>query len=406
MPFAKKSVVDFRAFEYIFLACLVTLSVILQRVLTSGCCVGPDLVAYLEIAQMQATQQSFWTSPEAFKENFWAMGYPTALHYILSLSGDSLVIVQWIQMVMAASLGIGAWFLAFRMGIKVRLLAASIVALSPNTFWTGNSFGYEILLAWLLTFSLSLSWWASRNEGNISIRVQLVASGIAGLLLGLGVLTQSRAIVVTPVIFYLLWRNSRARAWWGLAGFLIATIPWALRNLFVLGTPNIFTGNGAYNLWIGNNPETTNGGSMMRPLSMPAGSSEQLSQALTFIISQPEIAINFVFRKTMRMWEPLYLYPELIAPGIGRTLIHVATAALSVLILVGFLVFLGGRLFTRPPTVPDVAPLAVFVLLFYLSHLPFIAEPRFMASVYPVTAVVSVSTLFALVVRFRKLRQR
>lgn len=406
MSIVNVTVIHARRREYFFLACLMVLSIILQRILSSGCCVGPDLVAYLEIAQLQATQQDFWSSPEAFRENFWAMGYPTFLHYLLNLSGDSLAIVQWVQMFMAASLGLGAWVLSMHMGTKIRMWAATIVALSPTTIWMGNSFGYEVLLAWLLTFGLALALWVSRNGKEFSFRFKVIAAVCAGILLGLSVLTQSRAIVVAPVIFYLLWRNSRAQAWWGVGGFIAVTLPWALRNLFVLGTPNIFTGNGAYNLWIGNNPETTTGGSMMRPPSMPENSSEQLSGAIDFIISQPEIAVNFVFRKAMRMWEPIFLYPEVIPAGIGRTSIHFVTTVLALFVLLGFLAFLGGRLFTRPPQVPDVAPLAVFVLLFYVSHLPFIAEPRFLASVYPVTVVVSVSTLFALVSRVRMSRRQ
>jgi len=134
-------------------------------------------------------------------------------------------------------------------------------------------------------------------------------------------------------------------------------------------------------------------------------STDYLNSAVSFIISQPEIAINFTFRKVMRMWEPLYLYPELIPAGIGRTAIHVVTAALAVLMLGGFVAFVGGRLFVRPPQIPDVAPLAAFVLLFYVSHLPFIAEPRFMAAVYPVTVAVSVATLSYLYSRYKGLRQ-
>ena len=378
--------------ENIYLVILLGISVAVQRLLTSGCCNGPDFVTYLDIAQ-QISQPHFWTTPEAFNENFWAMLYPTFLYLILRLPGATVETIQWIQMIIAATLSVGGWLLVYRQGRMTRLVTATVIALSPTTIWVGNSLGYEVILAWFLTFSLAIAWTINRSTTTVSQPLLLVVAAVAGVLMGFAVLTQSKSIVVLPVIVYLLWKASKRLGIASILGFLLATIPWSVRNLLVLGNPSITTHNSAYNLWIGNSPFATLGGSTMPPEQMPADTETQLSEALNFIVSQPEIAINLVFRKAMRLWEPIFVYPDVIPVGIGRSLLHVLAAMLTILILGGFIAFMGGRLFVSPPAIPDLTPLAVFVVLFYLTHLPFIAEPRFMTAVYPITVAVAISTI-------------
>ena len=387
-----RSLASRRYFEFGILGLLVLSSLVLQRVLTSGCCEGPDLVAYFEIAQLQATQPEFWSDPEAFNGNFWAMAYPTFLYLVLGVGGGSLEVVQWIQMVLAAGLSVGAWLLAFPLGRGLRLAAATVVAWSPTTLWIGASLGYEVLLATLLLTSLvfALSPLVRGKGGGVWAR--LLVPGIAGLALGLALLTQSKTLVLVPLIAYLLWRQGRRELTWGGVGFLIPVGAWMVRNLAVLGNPSPLTRNGGYNLWAGNNPEVTNGGSMFVP-DIPASAGSEFSAGLNFIISQPEVAIGFVFRKAMRMWEPLFIYPDLFSPGPVRTLLHLGAALLGGVLLVGFVLYLGGRVFSRPPQVPTVGPIAVFVLLFYAVHLPFIAEPRFMSAVHPMIVTVALPTL-------------
>jgi len=395
------------AWEYIYLVVLMAISLIAQRLLSSGCCNGPDFVTYLGIAQQQMNKPDFWMTPDAFNGNFWAMLYPTFLHFFLMLPGATIESIQWFQMILAATLAIGGWLLLFQQSRAIRLTTASVIALSPTTIWIGNSLGYEVLLAWFLTFALAIAWKFNRSQEFRQNVGTIVLSACSGLLMSLAVLTQSKSIVVLPVILYLLWKRSSRLVVWNIIGFLFLILPWAIRNLIVLGNPSIATNNGAYNLWIGNNPAATFGGSMMKPEQMPEGASAQLHAAIEYIVSQPEIALNLVFRKAMRLWEPLYLYPEMIPAGIGRTMLHILAATLTVLVLLGFVVFVGGRLFTSPPEIPDLAPLALFVILFYLTHLPFIAEPRFMTAVYPVTAAVAIPTLFFIwKPRLRRLARR
>jgi hypothetical protein len=223
------------------------------------------------------------------------------------------------------------------------------------------------------------------------------------MLIGLAILTQSKALIIVPVIVYLLWRNGKHAALWGIAGISIPLVPWMIRNFYVLGTVSPLSNNANYNLWVGNSPEAVLGGSVASAPPLPVGVTSQFGAAITFMIEQPEATIDLVFRKAIRLWQPIYAYPEVFSPGPARFFLHILAGGLALLILLGFVLFLGGRLFVSPPKVPDVTPLAIFVVVFSLSHLPFIAEPRFMSAVLPVTLSVSVPTVLYLGQRGRKL---
>ena len=375
---------------------MVLFSVLLQRLFTPGCCEGPDLVAYAEIAARQSEQSDFWMRADAFESNFWGMLYPTFLHYAQLVTGGSLEAIQWIQRVFVAVLVPGAWLLTAHLGRRVRCATVLVLVLSPTTFWLGNSYGYEVLLALFLTFGVVLAWGFGGKEFFQSSRLNSLVAVASGLLIGLAVLTQSKAIVALPVIVFLLWRQKLGRIWWGALSFFITVLPWMLRNLVVLGTPSPFSNNAGYNLWVGNNPEAVLGGSLLTAPPLPPGVTSQLRAGLDFIISQPEAMQDLFFRKVVRLWQPLYVYPEFIPVGPGRTMLHLVAGLLAALVVIGFVLFLGGRLFSKPPIVPNVTPIAVLVLLFASSHLPFIAEPRFMTVVYPLTLSVAVPTLLYL----------
>lgn len=250
-----------------------------------------------------------------------------------------------------------------------------------------------------------LAWARVMRGSDSTIWSRVLLPIISGLVFGLAVLAQSKVIIVAPVIIYLFWRQQRGRAGWAVGGMLAALLPWMIRNHLVLGSPNPLTGNGPYNLWVGNNPDATTGGSMLTAPPLPLGVQSQSEAAVRWIIEQPEIAIQLVFRKAMRLWEPHLVYPELISPGPGRTLLHLIAGILAVFMIVGFFAFLGGRVFSSPPTVPDMTPIAVAALLFYVSHLPFIAETRFMTPIFPMIASVSIATWFYAWRRFRTSRK-
>lgn len=365
-------------------------AIALPIVLAPAAAVGPDVAAYSRIAQDQLTRPDFWGWPEAFDSNFWAMAYPTFLAIALRVTGGSLDGVLTLQVFMSATLIFIPWLLARGLGQLARYAATVVLVINPGFWWMGTSIGYEFLLALSLSWALVLAWGVNRWKGRSAMQVRLMCLG-SGLLFALALLTQTKSIVLAPVLGYLLWRARPHWAWWGGLGTLLGLAPWMIRNVLVLGSPSPFTGNGGYNLWVGNNPQALTGGSMLIAPDTPGGQS-QLSAALEYIVSQPERFIDLVWSKSSRLLQPVYTYPEILQPGPQRTLLHIVAGGLSIILAIGLLLFFGARLFAKRGSVPDVTPLAIFVLVFFLSHLPFIAEPRFMTAVLPVTTTVAIAT--------------
>lgn len=356
--------------------------------------VGPDSRTFLEIAARQL-QPGFWSDPNAFAGdftgNFWSVGYPTLVALLLRLSGGSLAVVEGAQVLLGTSLAFFAWLLAYQQGRRIRLTVLVVVAFSPTVIWMSHNAGYEVVLSWLLVVSLTCLWVRSRARSRGSIWWNGGACTVAGLLAGMALLFQTKAIAVIPILLWLAWKWGKRHGWLFLTGLIAIQIPWVVRNVTVLGSPSPFASNGPYNLWLANNPDATTGG-YMEPAPLPGGGQGFLTASLEFVSSQPEAAISFLMRRAVRLLEPVYLYPALPIHPFLRVLMHFLTAALLFIVVSGVIVYCVGRIWVRPPAIPTVGALAVFVGLFYAAHLPFIAEARYLAPVFPVMVVVAVST--------------
>lgn len=388
--------------ELLAVLSLAILSLFLQYLLRPSLISGPDIHPYVAIANSISEQPDFWSRPDAFEGNFWAMAYPTFLHVIFVFTNNSLQAVQIIQMLIGASLVFGSWFIVRHLGLAVRLIAAILVTLTPVVWSMSANIGYEIILAWLLLASLALAWGYGGKDVLKNHKLSILSGVLSGAFIGLAVLTQTKTLAVIPVIAFILIKQSRMRLWSGVVGFALALVPWMIRNLLVLGTPNPLTNNGPYNIWVGNNPLNPSGGSMLIAPPLPSGST-YTSAALQFIVNQPEIALGMVFHKASRLLEPIFVYPNILGPGPAQTLLHIYSALFGLLGIIGVAVFLGARLFAKPPTLPSITPIVCFVVFFYLIHIPFIAEPRFLAPLAPIDlAITSAVAVFA----YRRFRMK
>ena len=280
------------------------------------------------------------------------------------------------------------WLLLRHLGLWPAVAAPIVFVVNPSYWSLGPSIGYEALLAWLLSYSLVAAWLV-RTRGALNRRGRTALAMTAGLAIALAILTQTKTIVVLPVLAYLLWSASRRSAVWGTVGLALGLVPWMIRNLLVVGSLNPLTHNGPYNLWVGNNPESVNGGSMV-VAPLPPDGQTLTTGALQFIVSQPEKWIDLTFSKIARLFEPVFVYPD--APGALRGILHFWAGGLALAIAAGFVFYCGAMLCCSPPRIPAVRSAAAFVALFFVAHVPFIAEPRFMTSVLPVTT--SVATAF------------
>lgn len=391
--------------EALYLVALAGIAVVIQLLVLPDQPGGPDMTTYVAIAKDELTKVGFWTDSDSFVQNFWAMAYPTFLAIAMRVLGDDLTRVLYLQILMAASLVLVPWVLARRLPRQVQVAAPAVLALCPALWWLGTTIGYEVLLAWLLCFSLALAWVVFESRNRASSRAVVFCAALSGLLAAGALLTQTKTLAVLPVLAYLLIKAGRRTALAGLGGLIIGLLPWMIRNFLVLGTPSPLTGNAGYNLWVGNNPDSINGGSMLVAPPVPPGES-MTSAALHFMISQPERWIELTWLKAARLLEPVFLYPGNLPVGLPRTVLHLYAGVFGALLGIGVIVFLGARLLAGSRAVPAVTPLAIFCLVWFAAHVPFIAEPRYLTSVVPVTVVVALAAWHHVARRLGLLRGR
>ena len=387
-----------RRSDLIYLTALAALTTFLTIALGPGEPTGPDIDSYVPIANAISADPGYLFTREAFQSNFWSMGYPTLLAGMLAITG-SLEGVAVFQAVLVGSLVFVPWLLTRHIPGPTRLIAPAVLAVTPAMWGIGTSIAYETTYAVVLGYALGIAWSLKLRSPNTTWSLAIWAA-LSGFLIGLGVLIQSKTLIVVPVIAALLISTRRRAIWAGLIGFLIAIGPWVVRNIFVLGTANPLAENGPFNVWVGNNPVTVTGGSMLNPPPVPVGSSP-VQASIDFMVSQPERAVELIILKSARLVQPLFVYPELLQPGPTRTFIHLLSAAMTFLVASGVVVFLGARILSGPAGVPNLTAPAVFVALFFAVHLPFIAEPRYMVPVLPVSTAIAITAWLAAAQRIR-----
>ena len=356
---------------------------------------GPDTRKYLEIAFLQQDGTSFWTNPYAFNGNYWPRGYPTFLSVSLRVTNGGIVPIQVVQILMGLCLAVIAYVMAKPLVYGLRLAVLATIAFSPSIWSMARTGGYEILLSLLMCASVALIWRTSISRKGSGWWPRWGAGLLSGLVFGLAILVQGKALIILPVLLFLAWKKGKLSAAALLAGTVAGVLPWSVRNLLVLGTVSPFSTNGPINVWIGNNPDNVTGG-FMEPPKLPHGGEDFLGASLSFIVSQPEAAFALLLRRAVRLIEPVYVYPDGPIPGPLRVIFHLFSISMTSLLLLGFVAFTFGMIWRVRPGITPFAPLALVVLLFYAVNLPFLAEPRFLSPMTPIVAVVAIPTLWSL----------
>lgn len=381
-----------RAKESFLLAVAMGISLFGQLAILPTKFVGPDTGKYLEIARKQMNF-GFWADPMAFDGNYWPVLYPTFLNLVLRVS-DNPTLVLVLQALLAMILILFAWRLAFPFGYRARITVAFLVALSPAVWGIARTGGYEILLALLICATLVLLQATSVSPLPHGRLTSICVGVITGVLAGLAILVQNKALIVIPVFLYLALRMGRRTAAGQLLGLIVTLAPWTLRNFFILGTALPTTKNGPVNIWIGNNPDQVLGG-FMDPPPLPPGSTGYIDAALRFIVSQPEASFSLLLRRFMRLLEPTYLYPENF-PIPAQIVLHGLNIVFTLSITTLVLVFIGGWLWRSQAIPKGLGPVVLVLAMYFAIHLPFLAESRYMAPMNPLALVVAVATCGAL----------
>lgn len=321
-------------------------------------------------------------------------------------------------------------------GRRAAWIAAIIAALSPLWFYSAELLQYELWLALLIAGGLLALLHAGAQS-----RPARAWLAIAGLCLGLAAFLQLKVIVLLlPTSLYLCWlyprclpamgRNPHRRRLTGIARwrqiapllllfYLPALAPlaaWGMRNIIVHGEPLLGSTGAGILLWMGNHPGAT-GGYMQLPRPdafydylrrYPEHSITREARAfgdlaLDFIRHNPSQFALLALIKLERFWwtitpdrlgEFLELRTEAFLGGwldatavtLFSKLLHTAMLALS---LAGLL--WGPRLQRRLPNDQWLAAerwlLLATIALFWLVHVPFIAEPRYRIPIAPLLQV-------------------
>ena len=380
---------QFKKGELWALLAVLVLSTTLMSLLLQKDFTGPDATSYLGFAR-SAQLLGYFFDPIAFEGNFFPMGYPTVLSLTLQVTHGSTLLYQVLSIGMGLSVVICLWFVCLPMRPTVRLTITSVVALSPALMWMSQNNGYEMLLCFLITVSFALVL----RQGFIWLPL-LPSGAIAGVCMGLAMLCQSKVIAIIPVLAFLAWKPVKRRVLFFI-GLVILPISWSIRNVFVTGSPSPFSSNGEMGIWLGNNPFTQTGGVVASMPPKPPGFSNLVIASAHFIYTQPETAYSLFTRRLARLLEPTYLYRDQLAHDGVNVALHWLFIAFTFSAVALFCAYAFGRLWTRPPVLPQVGAAASLTLCFFFVHFPFQSEPRYMLPIVPIALVVSVSTAFSL----------
>ena len=361
---------------------------------------GPDAISNFKFAQL-GQDWGYWWNPDAFWGYQFPMGYGTFLALVARVTGGSLVLAQYIQILLAIAMAPLGWFITRHMGKTVRLVTFASIAMSPSVFWLARTNGYEILISFFMIAAVAALWGYGGAPPAVRNRFQSMLPTIAGISMALCMMSQGKTIIVIPVLLYLAWKWSRKQAL--LFVILSSSLPlgWAVRNHFVLGRWNPFNSSSDIVFWMGNNPTTKVGEYVISPPPLPAGFSSLYSAGLDFIVNQPERTYSLLLIRMVRLIEPMYFYPDWSAVKGANVALHALMILLSAIGAGLFLVYLMGRIWVAPPFIPSVGPIAVLVVLFVLVHIPFATETRHTKPIVPLALCVAMPTLVYLLRRFR-----
>lgn len=196
---------------------------------------------YSNIAHNLIAGSGYRVTPDSAETMMRGPGYVFFLAGIYQLFGESIDIVKVANLILGLGTVCIVFFLALRVtsNTMVATTVGAITALHPAILVMETRVSVESLFIFLLTLFVFLLDRALRLGTYKSLF-------LAGLTLGVVVLTRSSPIFVVPLLFfYLVFRNPNSPAWSAafkkvavlLFGAMIVLAPWMVRNYTLAGTP-------------------------------------------------------------------------------------------------------------------------------------------------------------------------
>jgi 4-amino-4-deoxy-L-arabinose transferase-like glycosyltransferase len=169
------------------------------------------------------------------------------LYYVL---GHSVYLAHlYFCLISALSILAVAWLARAMFGSCVALLAATWIAFYPGHFYFAHCFFSEVPFSLLVCIATGLSYVAYKRGGHLG------REALAGLILGLCVLTRPQAVMAFPIAWVLILAISTLRRRDVLRPAFVTSllavavvVPWAIRNDYAVGKFTIST-IGGYTFW-------------------------------------------------------------------------------------------------------------------------------------------------------------
>jgi hypothetical protein len=187
---------------------------------------------------------------------FWPIGYPVIIAVFYRIFGPALIVAQILNIPFLA----GITLLTYALGRQLfdprnACRAALLLSLMPSQIFYSIMPLADIPFSFLVLLLIYL----------LNVRQSWKTVLLAGLVFGLAMLIKP-VIIFFPVFYavYRFWRDRRWRpvllraAMIVILGELIL-LPWQIRNARVFDTFVLVSNNGGYNLWMGNNPNSSGG---------------------------------------------------------------------------------------------------------------------------------------------------
>jgi len=331
-----------------------------QRAGAGGFAFG-DSESYWVLARTIAHGQPYRFGPDAV---FRAPGYPLVLAPLFVAAGPHDPPL-WAARVLSALLGAaavgGVWWLARLLFDRVTAnLAALVVALYPGAVALGGVILSEALFCPLVVLQLALWSKATGAEPTPAWRQLpcLLIAFAAGLVGGVATLTRPSWLLFTPlaIVVSLGWsrqrRRTAAQGLLGLAGLIVALLPWWVRNAVVTGHFVPTTLQVGASLYDGLNPAAS-GASDMRTLTAAVAAADREWEAagqpdsreyyrdgylrraaLQWALEHPGRAIQLAIIKLVRFWN-IWPNEESLSSWAARLIVVFTFVPLAILGIIG-----------------------------------------------------------------------